>query len=132
MRGAGGCGAIGLGATTGADGAAAEITGRAGDGMDVADVAAGADGLLIEVHNDPDHALSDGAQSLEIGPTEGRYQGQPETRSYELHLHLTTKPSSISANGQVLGGWTWDAKQAIATAQIPARPIRQRLRVDWH
>jgi 3-deoxy-7-phosphoheptulonate synthase len=27
-------------------------------------VAAGADGLLIEVHRDPDHALSDGAQSL--------------------------------------------------------------------
>jgi 3-deoxy-7-phosphoheptulonate synthase len=27
-------------------------------------VAAGADGLLIEVHNDPDHALSDGAQSM--------------------------------------------------------------------
>jgi 3-deoxy-7-phosphoheptulonate synthase len=26
--------------------------------------AAGADGLLIEVHHDPDHALSDGAQSL--------------------------------------------------------------------
>jgi len=28
-------------------------------------VAAGADGLLIEVHNDPERALSDGAQSLE-------------------------------------------------------------------
>jgi 3-deoxy-7-phosphoheptulonate synthase len=28
-------------------------------------VAAGADGLIIEVHNDPDHALSDGAQSLD-------------------------------------------------------------------
>jgi 3-deoxy-7-phosphoheptulonate synthase len=27
-------------------------------------VAAGADGLLIEVHPDPDHALADGAQSL--------------------------------------------------------------------
>ena len=27
-------------------------------------VAAGADGLIIEVHNDPPHALSDGAQSL--------------------------------------------------------------------
>jgi 3-deoxy-7-phosphoheptulonate synthase len=27
-------------------------------------VAAGADGLLIEVHNDPENALSDGAQSL--------------------------------------------------------------------
>src|SRR6478736_5395207 len=30
-------------------------------------LAAGADGLLIEVHPDPDHALSDGAQSLEPG-----------------------------------------------------------------
>jgi 3-deoxy-7-phosphoheptulonate synthase len=28
-------------------------------------VAAGADGLIIEVHNDPDRAVSDGAQSLE-------------------------------------------------------------------
>ena len=27
-------------------------------------VAAGADGLMVEVHQDPDHALSDGAQSL--------------------------------------------------------------------
>jgi 3-deoxy-7-phosphoheptulonate synthase len=27
-------------------------------------IAAGADGLLVEVHHDPDHALSDGAQSL--------------------------------------------------------------------
>jgi 3-deoxy-7-phosphoheptulonate synthase len=31
-----------------------------------ASVAAGADGLLLEVHNDPEHALSDGAQSLFI------------------------------------------------------------------
>jgi len=30
-------------------------------------VAAGADGLLVEVHHDPDHALSDGAQSLYPG-----------------------------------------------------------------
>jgi 3-deoxy-7-phosphoheptulonate synthase len=29
-----------------------------------ATVAAGADGLIVEVHHDPDHALSDGAQSL--------------------------------------------------------------------
>jgi 3-deoxy-7-phosphoheptulonate synthase len=27
-------------------------------------VAAGADGLIIEVHNDPEHALCDGPQSL--------------------------------------------------------------------
>ncbi len=32
--------------------------------MALSAVAAGADGLMIEVHNDPEHALSDGAQSL--------------------------------------------------------------------
>ena len=30
----------------------------------VAAAVAGADGLIIEVHNDPSHALCDGAQSL--------------------------------------------------------------------
>ncbi len=34
--------------------------------MALAALAAGADGLLIEVHPDPDHALSDGAQSLDF------------------------------------------------------------------
>ena len=32
--------------------------------MALAAAAAGADGLMIEVHPDPEHALSDGAQSL--------------------------------------------------------------------
>ena len=41
-------------------------TGRSGlvKPMSLAAVAAGADGLVIEVHNDPAHALCDGAQSL--------------------------------------------------------------------
>lgn len=34
------------------------------DSMAKASVAAGADGLMIEVHNDPENALCDGAQSL--------------------------------------------------------------------
>ena len=34
--------------------------------MALAGVAAGADGLLIEVHPSPEHALSDGAQSLDL------------------------------------------------------------------
>jgi len=32
--------------------------------MTMASIAVGADGLIIEVHPNPDHALSDGAQSL--------------------------------------------------------------------
>lgn len=34
------------------------------ESLSLASVAAGADGLIIEVHHDPEHALSDGAQSL--------------------------------------------------------------------
>jgi 3-deoxy-7-phosphoheptulonate synthase len=34
------------------------------DSMCKASVAAGADGLILEVHNDPEHAMTDGAQSL--------------------------------------------------------------------
>jgi 3-deoxy-7-phosphoheptulonate synthase len=41
-------------------------------------VAAGADGLLIEVHNNPEKALSDGAQSL--------YPEQFETLMGELRV----------------------------------------------
>ncbi len=32
--------------------------------LSCAAVAAGADGLIIEVHNDPEHALCDGPQSI--------------------------------------------------------------------
>ncbi len=38
--------------------------------MALAALAAGADGLLVEVHPDPDHALSDGAQSLDFAGME--------------------------------------------------------------
>ena len=41
-------------------------TGKAGlvRSMSLAAAAAGADGLMIEVHNDPQHALCDGPQSI--------------------------------------------------------------------
>ena len=39
--------------------------------MAMAAVAAGADGLIIEVHNDPKNALCDGAQSLTPEQFEG-------------------------------------------------------------
>src|SRR6185369_14936671 len=34
------------------------------DSMSRASVACGADGLILEVHNDPAHAMTDGAQSM--------------------------------------------------------------------
>lgn len=36
------------------------------ESMSLAAIASGADGLIIEVHHDPEHALSDGGQSLTI------------------------------------------------------------------
>ncbi len=39
--------------------------------MSLAAIAAGADGLIIEVHPSPDHAIKDGAQSLKIEQFEG-------------------------------------------------------------
>jgi 3-deoxy-7-phosphoheptulonate synthase len=32
--------------------------------MSTAAIAAGADGLIIEVHDDPEHAMSDGSQTI--------------------------------------------------------------------
>ena len=34
------------------------------EGLSQAALAVGADGIIVEVHNDPEHALCDGAQSL--------------------------------------------------------------------
>ena len=36
------------------------------EGLSMAALAAGADGIIVEVHNDPEHALCDGAQSLNL------------------------------------------------------------------
>jgi 3-deoxy-7-phosphoheptulonate synthase len=36
------------------------------EGLSLTGVAAGADGLIVEVHPEPDHAMSDGAQSLDF------------------------------------------------------------------
>ncbi len=51
-------------------------------------VAAGADGLLIEVHNDPDHALSDGAQSLTPGEF-SQLMGELRIIAPAVNRHLT-------------------------------------------
>ena len=60
-------------------------------------VAAGADGLLIEVHNDPDHALSDGAQSL--------FPGQFDRLMAELRIIAPAIGRSICLEAVARRGW---------------------------
>ena len=60
-------------------------------------VAAGADGLLIEVHCDPDNALSDGAQSM--------YPGQFERVMAELRIIAPAIGRSICQEPIARRGW---------------------------
>ena len=76
-------------------------------------------------------ASSDGVHHLLIEPTKGTFQGQVQARSYELRIHATDKPSSISFNGRDVGRWTWDAEQAMAVVVLPGQPIRDKISVTW-
>ena len=60
-------------------------------------VAAGADGLIIEVHCDPDHALSDGAQSL--------FPGQFDRLMAELRIIAPAIGRSICLEPVARRGW---------------------------
>lgn len=60
-------------------------------------VAAGADGLIIEVHNDPDHALSDGAQSL--------FPAQFDRLMAELRIIAPAIGRAICVEPVVRRGW---------------------------
>jgi 3-deoxy-7-phosphoheptulonate synthase len=60
-------------------------------------VAAGCDGLIIEVHNDPDHALSDGAQSM--------FPNQFDHLMAELRIIAPAIGRSICLEPVVRRGW---------------------------
>jgi len=74
---------------------------------------------------------SDGSHQLVIEPTRGAFQGQVQARSYELRIHATDKPSSISVNGRDAGSWRWEAERATAVVAVPSQPIRERISVAW-
>jgi alpha-glucosidase (family GH31 glycosyl hydrolase) len=73
----------------------------------------------------------DGLQHLTIEPTQGKYQGQLEERAYELRIHATDKPSTLSVDGREVGQWRWDAGAATAVIELPQRSIRDRISVTW-
>jgi 3-deoxy-7-phosphoheptulonate synthase len=54
--------------------------------MSLASVMAGADGIIIEVHNDPETAFSDGQQTLDFHDAESLYDKVRKT--FELREHL--------------------------------------------
>ena len=67
-------------------------------------VAAGADGVIIEVHNDPDHALSDGAQSM--------FPQQFDRLMAELRIIAPAIGRTICLEPVMRRGWSWQALPA--------------------
>ena len=62
-----------------------------------ASIAAGADGLIVEVHNDPDRALSDGAQSM--------FPAQFDRLMAELRIIAPAIGRSICLEPMARRGW---------------------------
>jgi hypothetical protein len=73
----------------------------------------------------------DGSHHLVIEPTKGSYQGQPCARSYELRIHASGKPASISVDNQEVGAGRWDARSATVVS-LPSHSIHERREIVWH
>jgi alpha-glucosidase (family GH31 glycosyl hydrolase) len=76
-------------------------------------------------------AGNDGVNRLVIGPLQGGYPGESATRSYELRLYVDVRPSAISIDGKNAAPWRWDGARSMASVDIRARPIRERITVEW-
>jgi alpha-glucosidase (family GH31 glycosyl hydrolase) len=74
---------------------------------------------------------NDGVNHLLIEGALGSYPGQPPARSYELHLYVDTRPSSISVDGEGAVPWKWDAGRSMAVLVLANRSIREPVRVEW-
>jgi alpha-glucosidase (family GH31 glycosyl hydrolase) len=73
----------------------------------------------------------DGSHQLTIAPAKGTYDKQPQTRSYELLIHATQKPQSITMDGQAISVWTWYPEDGATLVTLPPRSIRDAVSVAW-
>jgi alpha-glucosidase (family GH31 glycosyl hydrolase) len=73
----------------------------------------------------------DGSHQLVIAPTKGTYANQPQARSYELLIHATEKPQSITADGQTISHWTWYPEDGTTLVTLPSQSIRNGVSVSW-
>ena len=94
--------------------------------MSLAAVAAGADGLLVEVHPDPDHAQSDGAQTLDFAGFDKLMES----------VKGLAKPLGRSVVSTLRQSWGKQKTAIISNhrrcAAVPTREIRSRTRCRRH
>jgi alpha-glucosidase (family GH31 glycosyl hydrolase) len=77
------------------------------------------------------HTTSGADHRLVIGPTAGAFTGQRQQRAYELRIHCTRRPASISVDGRHVSQWRWAAHDSTAYLMLPAESIRQALIIAW-
>ena len=68
-----------------------------------------------------------GNYKLSIGPAEGKFQGQPAKRRFEVRLHGVWKPASVVLDGGMLPeteaclsspSWSWNARERVLTVRL--------------
>ena len=71
-----------------------------------------------------------GGQRIEIGPSEGKYNGQAKGRRYEVRVHGLLEPQSVKLAGHPLpekrrdecgegcDGWVWDEQSQVTTIRV--------------
>ena len=78
-----------------------------------------------------------GQHTITIGPTEGHYQGQPESRRYKIRIHGLLKPATVRMGEQTLPekqaadfgeGWSWNDQDRVTTIDLPTSvPVQSRV-----
>ena len=78
-----------------------------------------------------------GQHTITIGPTEGHYQGQPESRRYKIRVHGLLKPAAVLMSNQTLPekqasdsgeGWSWNNQDRVTTIDLPTGvPVQNRV-----
>jgi alpha-glucosidase (family GH31 glycosyl hydrolase) len=77
------------------------------------------------------YRTSASGHELVIGPTAGAFEGQRQTRKYELRIHTARRPTSIAVNGKRMAQWHWEARDSTAYLLLPVESIRRALTVAW-
>lgn len=69
-----------------------------------------------------------GQHTITIGPAEGHYQGQPQSRRYQIRIHGLLKPGAVSVDGRTLveeegfpggEGWAWNQAEHATIIGLP-------------
>ena len=75
-----------------------------------------------------DCSHGEGQMELVIGARQGSYGGMPESRSFDVHLHVESAPDQVAVDGQSLergtGGWEYDGDAGSVRLRVRENPDR--------